>query len=86
LEKTDAGRRPVRLIGVGVAGLEPAEGRQAALFDPLGEDAKKTEQAERAVDRIRERMGSDAISRASLHEGRPLKRTRPAPGHDDSED
>jgi nucleotidyltransferase/DNA polymerase involved in DNA repair len=73
LDKTDAGRRPVRLIGVGVAGLEPAESRQAALFDPLGEDANKTEQAERAVDRIRERMGSDAIGRSSLHENRPSR-------------
>ena len=52
---------------------------EAALFDPLGEDAKKTEQAERAVDRIRERMGSDAIERASLHKDRLSKRTRSTP-------
>ncbi len=34
LQKTEAGPRPVRLLGVSVAGLVPAKLEQLELFDP----------------------------------------------------
>jgi DNA polymerase-4 len=55
--------RPVRLIGVGVSGLqEPA--RQLGLFETQKSDhsARLTE----ALDKIREKYGWDAVKRASL--------------------
>ena len=47
-----------RLLGIGVSAL--AEADQAAVADLLG---RRTEQAERAVDRLREKFGEDAIVR-----------------------
>jgi DNA polymerase IV len=56
--------RPVRLIGVGVSGLQvPA--RQLSLFDAAPSDERAGKLAA-AVDRIRERYGWDAVRRASL--------------------
>jgi hypothetical protein len=37
LDKTEAGKRPVRLLGAGVHNLEPTEGQEAAA----GEDAAR---------------------------------------------
>ena len=59
--------RPVRLIGVGVAGLE-AQARQLGLFD-AAPDNRATEAQRKlaeAVDKIRERYGWDAVKRASF--------------------
>jgi DNA polymerase-4 len=58
--------RPVRLIGVGVSGLQ-APARQLGLFDlsdaaPAGRAARLAE----AVDKIRQKYGWDAVKRASL--------------------
>ncbi len=65
--RTEAGKRPVRLIGVGMAGLGGSEeGAQGRLFG--GEDAenlKRIERLERAADGIRAKLGEDAIGRAS---------------------
>ena len=56
--------RRVRLIGVGVAGLtRKGSGDQLALFDAA---AQKRLQITRAVDRIRDRYGEEAILRATL--------------------
>lgn len=58
--------RPVRLIGVGVSGLQnPA--RQLGLFDANPQQAKASKLAE-AVDKIRAKYGWDAVRRASLME------------------
>lgn len=57
-------RRPVRLVGVGAANLEPPV-RQLRLFEQ--EDIRQT-QLDAALDRIRARYGEDAIQRASLLE------------------
>jgi DNA polymerase-4 len=54
--------RPVRLLGVGVSGLQ-APARQMGLFDaPGGERAARLAEA---VDRIRDKYGWDAVRRAS---------------------
>jgi DNA polymerase-4 len=55
--------RPVRLIGVGVSGLQtPA--RQLGLFEAAAPDARAGKLAE-AVDKIRAKYGWDAVKRAS---------------------
>ena len=60
--------RLVRLIGVGVSGLLDESGYQLTLFDHA--DQRQID-LERALDRIRDRFGGEAITRASL-----LKRPR----------
>lgn len=61
--------RPVRLIGVGVAGLQ-AEARQLGLFDQA--DVRSPTEVQRklaeAVDKIRARYGWEAVTRASFLE------------------
>ena len=63
-ERIDLGGLGVRLVGVGVSGLEPAAHVQAGLFP----DAKQ-ERARRAAqtaDALRERLGPEALVRARL--------------------
>ncbi len=58
-----AGRsRPVRLLGVGVAGLQ-APARQLGLFDSAHDT--RAEKLAEAVDKIRARYGWEAVKRAS---------------------
>ncbi len=57
--------RPVRLIGVGVAGLQ-AEARQLGLFETAQDN--RAEKLAEAVDKIRARYGWEAVKRASLLE------------------
>ena len=69
--------RPVRLIGVGLAGLEHDQARQAELF---GEQNFETHRnAELASDQIRDRFGSQALSFGSrlLHNTRHKATPRP---------
>jgi DNA polymerase-4 len=67
--RTEAGVRPVRLIGVGVSGFCEEAERQSSLFGSLETgDSEKAETFERAVDQIRKKLGSDAIGRASQME------------------
>jgi DNA polymerase-4 len=56
--------RPVRLIGVGVSGLQ-APARQLSLFETAPADERAAKLAA-AVDKIRDRYGWDAVKRASL--------------------
>jgi nucleotidyltransferase/DNA polymerase involved in DNA repair len=66
LEKAWDRRRKVRLIGVGVSKFEPEE-RQLSLFEGTGEGKEgKLRRLSRALDRIREKYGDEAIQRASL--------------------
>lgn len=61
--RTEAGQRPVRLVGVGMASLQPAgAAHQSTLF--CGEDHTRLEALERTTDRIRDRMGEGAVCRA----------------------
>jgi Nucleotidyltransferase/DNA polymerase involved in DNA repair len=64
--RTEAGRRPVRLIGIGMAGLGEAGGQQGNLFAPKDNDSlKRIERLERTADDIRAKLGKGAIGRAS---------------------
>ena len=56
---------PVRLIGIGVAGLTRNAEEQMLLFDEGGKLRKKREILSRTVDIIRDKLGDDAIKRGS---------------------
>ena len=56
--------RGVRLLGVGVSGLEAAGAGQAALFGD--ERQEKLRNLARAADEIREKFGKAALARARL--------------------
>jgi DNA polymerase-4 len=66
LEKTEAGRRPVRLLGISLSLLEEGTG-QADLFEE--EKRRRISALDRAVDGIRERYGEYGVRRGSLVEG-----------------
>ena len=64
LLRRHAGTTPMRLVGVGVSGLEPEDAAgQFTLFDRQPADEVKWDRVERAVDRIVERFGRDALRR-----------------------
>lgn len=68
LERAAVGRRPVRLLGLGTEGLsESGSPRQ------LGLEARPWDHLEAAVDRVRDRFGSAAVTPARLtgQRGRP---------------
>lgn len=54
-------RLQVRLIGMGVSGLEPRRSRQARLFD--SQDRGQARRLDEATDGIRDRFGKDALKR-----------------------
>ncbi|MDD3312997.1 DNA polymerase IV [Pseudodesulfovibrio sp.] len=58
-------RRAVRLIGVGVSNFEP-RARQVTLFEEAPRSGEATSELDRAVDRVRERFGSGAVTRMDL--------------------
>jgi DNA polymerase-4 len=59
--------RPVRLIGVGAAGL--TDDNQGELFDP---DRSRHHALDAAMDRLRERFGPTAVVRGQVAAGRQL--------------
>ena len=61
LRRAAIGGRPIRLLGLGVEGLEPAADPLQLGFDGTGWD-----DLERAIDRVRHRFGTDAVSPARL--------------------
>jgi DNA polymerase-4 len=56
--------KPVRLLGFGVSRLSAhVPGRQLRLFETRPDDLQRRERLSRAVDRLREKFGDDAIRR-----------------------
>jgi len=66
LERTAAGERPVRLLGLSVGALETAAAGQGELFPDR--DRGRQAELERALDRLQERFGAVKVRRASLLE------------------
>jgi DNA polymerase-4 len=66
LEKTEAGRRPVRLLGISLSLLEEEGSGQADLFEE--ERRLRLSALDRAVDGIRERYGEYGVRRGALVE------------------
>jgi DNA polymerase-4 len=78
-----AGRLPVRLLGMGVSGIDESGLRQGLLFDR--EDRQKQSGVDAVADQIRERFGASALRRgSSLDPQKPRTELqdldRPAPG------
>jgi len=66
LENTDAGRRPVRLLGISLSGLEdPHATRQPGLFENTSSQ-RKQKRLNRALDRIHGRFGEDSVLPGTL--------------------
>ncbi|NOY67972.1 MAG: DNA polymerase IV [Deltaproteobacteria bacterium] len=60
-------KKPVRLIGVGVSGLDfIKKPRQMNLFPETGKGYKKWEKLDNTVDEILERFGDDAVKKGRL--------------------
>ena len=59
--------RGVRLLGLGVSGLEPTRRAQAALFETR--DTDRARRAALAADRVRAKLGDRALTRARLIRG-----------------
>jgi len=64
LARTEAGSRPVRLLGLSAGELEPAAQGQATLFPD--ERNRKLANLDRSLDRLAERFGNRPVRRASL--------------------
>lgn len=58
-------RRAVRLIGVGVSNFE-ARNRQVTLFEDAPAELEATSELDRAVDEVRKKFGSAAVTRVDL--------------------
>lgn len=58
-------RRAVRLIGVGVSNFHPRN-RQVSLFEEAPAALEETSELDRAVDAVREKFGSKAVTRVDL--------------------
>ena len=68
IPKTGIGRRPVRLLGISLSGLEIEDAeRQYTLFE-REESRKKRRGLDRAVDAISEKYGESTILPATLLE------------------
>lgn len=63
-DRVPLGQHGIRLLGIGVGGLQPVTARQGALFTGSAED--RARRAARATDSVRARLGEDAITRARL--------------------
>jgi DNA polymerase IV len=63
----EVGHLPVRLVGVGVSGLDDTGVVQGMLFD--GEEREKQGRVDAVADEIKERFGTDALRRGSSLRG-----------------
>jgi len=69
LEKTDAGKRPVRLLGISLSKLSfPASENQLALFDQDG-SSQKRKNLNSALDSVYEKHGDNIIGPGTLLSG-----------------
>ena len=68
-------RGAIRLLGVGVSGLETEQPRQGDLFD--GQRREKQQKLDEVTDRIQDRFGSTALKRAAA-----IERTPRTEGHE----
>src|SRR5690606_16803121 len=75
LLQREADGTPFRLIGIGVSGLEAADGSDPS--DLLEPQVARKAAAERAMDRVRNRFGRDAVVRGKLYTSRPDLQTGP---------
>lgn len=64
LEKTEAGIKAVRLLGISVNNLMAAGSRQGMLFG--GDRQQRFDDLDQAIDRLRERFGQNGIRRGTL--------------------
>lgn len=64
LDKTEAGKKAVRLLGISLNNFLAAGRGQGLLFD--GERQRQLHELDRVVDRLRERYGEKGICRATL--------------------
>jgi DNA polymerase-4 len=62
-ERVLAECRPVRLLGMGVSGLQPSNASQQQLFDE--EEHRKHGQLDAVADAVQDRVGGDAIRRGT---------------------
>ncbi len=65
-------RRPIRLLGIGIANIDEDMPEQLSIFDvnsELPDEVKREEKLEKAMDAIRSRFGSDKLKRAKLMDG-----------------
>jgi DNA polymerase-4 len=72
LEENWDKRKPVRLLGIGLANIDENILDQVSIFDvneELDDEVKREEKLERAMDEIRSRFGSDKLKRAKLIDG-----------------
>jgi DNA polymerase-4 len=72
-----AARQRIRLLGVGVSGLDVGRAVQRSLFE--NEERQKLTQLDQATDSIRQRFGSSALHRGSglLHDAEHHPAPRP---------
>ena len=63
-ERIDAGRRGIRLLGVGMSGLQPLAASEATLFPDAGE--VRARRLALAADAVRARLGEHTLTRARL--------------------
>lgn len=64
LARTEAGRRPVRLLGLSLSQLQMAGSGQIELFGT--EQRLRQQSLDQAVDRVRQRFGREGVVRGSL--------------------
>lgn len=76
LLQREADGTPFRLIGIGISGIEAADGSDPT--DLLEPQVARKAAAERAMDRVRNRFGRAAVVRGKLYTSRPETSSAPA--------
>jgi len=76
LLQREADGTPFRLIGIGISGIEAADGSDPS--DLLEPQVARKAAAERAMDRVRSRFGRTAVVRGKLYTSRPETSSAPA--------
>ncbi len=74
-QRSEAGVRPVRLVGVGLGNLNAPAATPISLFQDESAAEERLARMEAAVDRIRAKLGEEAIQRATLLRIKPKFRS-----------